>query len=189
MNSAVSDAEVVACLPMVKSIARRMRCAKTLPPSVTADDLVSSGMLGLVASALRFNPAHHASLKTFAAYRVRGAMLDYLREASPLSIDHYKDAKAGIASMPFQHSLDEVPEPAERSVDLDARILGSRLTAVIMALSTRERYIIAAYFFKDLTHKEIAVHLNVNPSRVSQLLTRAIQRIRAAIARSKGTST
>lgn len=67
-------------LPLVRQLAGRM--AYALPPQVDADDLVASGVIGLMEALDRFNPELETSFKTFATWRVRGAMLDELRRLS-----------------------------------------------------------------------------------------------------------
>src|SRR5579871_5893123 len=64
-------------LPQVRLIARRIH--ERLPESVSLDDLVSTGTLGLIAAIDRFDPRHNVKLKTYAEYKIRGAILDSLR--------------------------------------------------------------------------------------------------------------
>src|SRR5947209_4898363 len=64
-------------LPQVRLIARRIH--ERLPESVSLDDLVSTGTLGLIAAIDRFDPTHNVKLKTYAEYKIRGAILDSLR--------------------------------------------------------------------------------------------------------------
>jgi len=68
---------VVASLPFVESLARRM--ASTMPHSIDLGDLVQDGVLGLMDAALRFDPDRGIKFETFAERRVRGAMIDALR--------------------------------------------------------------------------------------------------------------
>lgn len=68
---------ILAHLPQVKLIARRIH--KHLPGSVSLDDLVSTGTLGLIAAIDRFDPNQNVKLKTYAEYKIRGAILDSLR--------------------------------------------------------------------------------------------------------------
>ncbi len=51
-----------------------------LPPCVEMDDLVSSGVVGLLDAAEKFDSTRGIKFKTYAEFRIRGAMLDYLRE-------------------------------------------------------------------------------------------------------------
>lgn len=68
---------VVATLPFVESLARRM--ASTMPHSIDLGDLVQDGVLGLIDAANRFDEARGIKFETFAERRVRGAMIDALR--------------------------------------------------------------------------------------------------------------
>src|SRR5689334_13148972 len=64
-------------LPQVKLVARRIH--ERLPVSVSLDDLISTGTLGLIAAIDRYDPTHDVKLKTYAEYKIRGAILDSLR--------------------------------------------------------------------------------------------------------------
>src|SRR5690348_10288839 len=64
-------------LPQVRLIARRIH--DRLPESVSLDDLISTGVVGLISAIDRFDPAHNVKLKTYAEYKIRGAILDSLR--------------------------------------------------------------------------------------------------------------
>lgn len=69
-------------LPLVERIARRMLVR--LPASVTWDELVSAGYLGLIEAADRFDASRASNFSAFARPRIRGAMLDSLRELDVL---------------------------------------------------------------------------------------------------------
>src|SRR3954452_7367573 len=64
-------------LPQVRLIARRIQ--ERLPDSISLDDLVSNGVLGLISAIDNFDPLHNVKLKTYAEYKIRGAILDSLR--------------------------------------------------------------------------------------------------------------
>src|SRR5437667_5220620 len=64
-------------LPQVRLIARRIQ--ERLPESISLDDLVSTGVLGLISAIDNFDPRHKVKLKTYAEYKIRGAILDSLR--------------------------------------------------------------------------------------------------------------
>ncbi len=71
-------------LPIVRRIA--MRTVRSLPPSITIDDVVSAGWLGMVEALGRRTPQMTEDhFEAFASYRVRGAILDYLRMLDPMS--------------------------------------------------------------------------------------------------------
>ena len=64
-------------LPQVRLIARRIR--DRLPENVNLEDLVSAGIVGLIAAVDQYDPAHNVKLKTYAEHKIRGAILDSLR--------------------------------------------------------------------------------------------------------------
>src|SRR5689334_3486676 len=64
-------------LPQVRLIARRIQ--ERLPDNISLDDLVSTGVIGLISAIDNFDPAHNVKLKTYAEYKIRGAILDGLR--------------------------------------------------------------------------------------------------------------
>jgi len=68
---------------LVKHIAARF--AMRLPSSVFFDELVSAGSLGLIDAVDKFDASKHVSLKTYAQYRIKGAILDELRSMDPYS--------------------------------------------------------------------------------------------------------
>src|SRR5690606_9612832 len=71
-------------LPIVRRIA--MRTVRSLPPSVTIDDIISAGWLGMVEALGRRTPdMTEDHFEAFASYRVRGAILDHLRMLDPMS--------------------------------------------------------------------------------------------------------
>jgi RNA polymerase sigma factor FliA len=65
-------------LPMVRFIARRIH--EKLPQHVQLEDLVSAGILGLMDATAKFDPAKNTQFRTYAQFRVRGAILDSLRD-------------------------------------------------------------------------------------------------------------
>ena len=64
-------------LSQVRLIARRIH--ERLPESVSLDDLISTGIVGLISAIDHFDPVHNVKLKTYAEYKIRGAILDSLR--------------------------------------------------------------------------------------------------------------
>ncbi|HTM49341.1 MAG TPA: sigma-70 family RNA polymerase sigma factor, partial [Bryobacteraceae bacterium] len=81
-STAISCAErdrlILENLPQVRLIARRIH--DKLPESVSLDDLISTGVVGLITAVDHFDPAQNVKLKTYAEYKIRGAILDSLRE-------------------------------------------------------------------------------------------------------------
>src|SRR5579871_1526317 len=64
-------------LPQVRLIARRIQ--ERLPENISLEDLVSTGVIGLISAIDNFDPTHNVKLKTYAEYKIRGAILDSLR--------------------------------------------------------------------------------------------------------------
>src|SRR5271169_1102731 len=64
-------------LPQVRLIARRIQ--ERLPENISLEDLVSTGVIGLISAIGNFDPRHNVKLKTYAEYKIRGAILDSLR--------------------------------------------------------------------------------------------------------------
>jgi RNA polymerase sigma factor FliA len=64
-------------LPQVNWIATRIH--EKLPPNIELDDLVSAGVVGLLAAIDNFDPSRNTTLRTYAEYKIRGAILDSIR--------------------------------------------------------------------------------------------------------------
>src|SRR5450631_1550640 len=81
MPGGMSDDErerlILEHLPQVRLIARRIQ--ERLPESISLDDLISTGVLGLISAIDNFDASHNVKLKTYAEYKIRGAILDSLR--------------------------------------------------------------------------------------------------------------
>lgn len=75
------DEMILSHMPQVKLLAGRLhrRC-----PQVELDDLISAGTIGLIHATDRYDESKGCLLKTLAEHRIRGAMLDYLRQTDPL---------------------------------------------------------------------------------------------------------
>src|SRR3954453_16883852 len=78
LTPALREQLILENLPQVKLIARRIH--ERVPVSVSLDDLISTGVLGLIAAIDRYDPTQDVKLKTYAEYKIRGAILDSLRE-------------------------------------------------------------------------------------------------------------
>ncbi len=80
------DQRIIEHIGLVKRIAYHL--IVRMPPNVHVDDLIQSGMLGLIEAAKNYDPSQGASFETYAGIRVRGAMLDDVRHSdwSPRSL-------------------------------------------------------------------------------------------------------
>ena len=219
-------------LPQVRLIARRI--FERLPDSVSLDDLVSTGIVGLIAAVDNFDPTHNVKLKTYAEYKIRGAILDSLRGldwAPRQQRKRSKQIESAIASaeqrlkrspneeeiadelglsLTVYHewlvkvrgvnmgSLENASAP-EGSRDLrnyiatdeensPARILERVELERLLAQSIEkmpyiERTVLRRYYHEELTLREIAKIVHLHESRVSQLKSQAILRLRSYILR------
>lgn len=226
----------MALLDSQKSIAEYAQLVKRLayqlvarlPPSVQVDDLVQAGMMGLLDAINCYDESHGAQFETYATQRIRGAMLDELREADwaprsvrrnardiELAIHHLEQAlgqppneqqiadKLGVPLAEYQgmladargHQLvhyddfenddgesiafnlaDDRPTPFQLLQDEGMR---AGLVQAITELPEREKLVMAMYYQEDLNLKEIGAVLGVSESRVCQLHSQAIMRIRS----------
>ena len=132
--SASQNRRIVAGLPFVEALARRM--ASSMPHSIDIGDLVQDGVLGLIDAAHRFDEARGIKFETFAERRVRGAMIDALRkDAWPRGVRRQR-RELDAAREALRRELGHEPSMA----DLAARV-GSdekRLSRTIVRINTIE---------------------------------------------------
>lgn len=219
-------------VPLVRRLAHHM-IAK-LPPNIELDDLIQVGMIGLTEALSRFEAAQGVQFETFATQRIRGAMLDELREGDWMSRSSRKSqkdiekavqrveqklgrspleseiaAEMGLSLSDYQSLLGKVrgtqlvyledmtrggeegdegflerhdvsdydgADPVELLRDQRLR---SALVKAIESLPEREQYIMGMYYEHDMNLKEIAAVLGVTESRICQLHSQSIARLRA----------
>lgn len=217
-------------LPQVRLIARRIQ--ERLPESISLDDLVSTGVLGLISAIDNFDPTHMVKLKTYAEYKIRGAILDSLRgldwaprqkrrrakqieaaistaeqrlKRSPsedeisaeleISLGEYHEwlveiRGLNVASLecaggePGKDLLQYLPDKGENlpSTLLERSELERILAVCIDGIPEIERTVLSLYYREELTLREIAQIVHLHESRISQLKTQAILRLRAQMA-------
>ena len=216
--------------PLVRRLAHHM-IAK-LPPSVEVDDLIQVGMIGLTEAIARFEPSQGVQFETFASQRIRGAMLDELREGDWMSrgsrksqkdIEHAVHrlqqklhrapmeseiaAELGMSLADYQHMLAKVrgtqlvyledmsgddgdndyldrhvaDEQANPLAQLQDHRMREALVEAIKHLPEREQYVMSMYYEQDMNLKEIAAVLKVTESRVCQLHSQSIARLRVKL--------
>jgi len=217
-------------LPQVRLIARRVH--ERLPNNVSLDDLISSGVVGLIAAIDHFDPKHNVKLKTYAEYKIRGAILDSLRgldwaprqkrkmarqvEAAIQAVgqrlhrEPTEEEIAGELGMELAEyqawladlqglSIATLEAAGEDGRDLleyiadDAEHLPSRLVEraelervlaeAIEQMPAMDRTVISLYYQEELTLREIAQVVHLHQSRISQLKSQAILRLRSYLAR------
>jgi RNA polymerase sigma factor for flagellar operon FliA len=217
-------------LPQVRLIARRIQ--ERLPESISLDDLVSTGVIGLISAIDNFDPSHNVKLKTYAEYKIRGAILDSLRgldwaprqkrrkakqieaavasaeqrlQRSPtedeiavelgIAIDEYHEwlveiRGLNIASLEYVSSdqgkdlLHYLPDEHEDlpSTLFERSELERLLAESIDTIPAIERTVLSLYYHEELTLREIAQVVHLHESRISQLKSQAILRLRSHLA-------
>jgi len=117
-DSGSENALVEQYLPLVRTVVGRL--AMTLPAHVSAEDLYSAGLVGLLQSLRSFNLKAGASFETFARFRIRGAVLDELRKMDWVPrLVHEKARKIQNAMAALEQRLGRPPRETEM-----ARFLG-----------------------------------------------------------------
>ncbi len=220
-------------LPQVRLIARRIH--ERLPECVSLDDLISTGTVGLISAIDRFDPALNVKLKTYAEYKIRGAILDSLRgldwaprqqrkrskqiEAAiskaeqllyrapdeeeiaaqlGLSIEVYHEWLVEIRGLNLG-SLENATPDEEDNRDLlqyisdDEEAWPSRLlerselqkllAEAIAKMTSTEQTVLSLYYYEELTLREISKIVHLHESRISQIKSQAILRLRSYIER------
>ena len=183
--------------PMVERIAHRAAATYGLPNGVDTDDLVSSGVLGLAEAFDRYDESRGVAFEAFAIPRVKGAIIDAIRDADwvprkarqrarltgvpvamLVSIDESRSSDDGDQTTAERIADDGQVEPGS---DLLAAENRRELVGALNRLPERERMIVTLHYFERVALQDIARALNVTESRVSQLHTRALRMLRAAI--------
>lgn len=187
------EARAVQHIGFAKQLVTVLMKQLRVPAHVERDDLEGAALVGLWQAARRWVPTRGAAFKTFAALRIRGAVMDHMRAEGPLSRGDLAKVKAGdLSRARYIVSLDEMMKPdgdsdavawepaAPERARLDP-LLHDRVADAIVQLPDRDRLVVARYYGGDETMKEIGVALGVNESRVSQLHARAIDRLRESL--------
>jgi len=219
--------------PMIKYVANRI--AMRLPPHIEVDDLISVGVLGLMDAISKYDSSRGAKFKTYAEFRVRGAILDELRAMDwvPRSIrqkassvdkvvqslqvklsrspeDQEVAKEMGVSLEQFHATLNETKSIPVFSLDdlgiakdsgeqqslLDClagkadadpqtqiRLIELKeiIAKAIDTLPEKERLMVSLYYYEELTMKEIGAVLEITESRVSQIHSKAVYRLRTKL--------
>ena len=234
-RSSVVDSEerqrlLIENLPEVRYIARRIH--DRLPSHISFDDLVHAGILGLIDAVDKFDPNKNVQLKSYARFRIRGAILDSLRQLdwSPRHLRRQAReieqvnrelaselgrapsepeiaARLGVELVEFQRLLGELrgldigslqgqsddglieenvavaaTRPEEDPFHLTLRAeMRAMLSQAIEELDEKERQVLGLYYLEELTMKEVGAILDIGESRVSQIHTAALIRLRSRL--------
>jgi RNA polymerase sigma factor for flagellar operon FliA len=218
--------------PMIKHLA--LRIAMRLPSHIELEDLINSGVIGLMDAIEKFDPDKGVRFETYAEFRIRGAILDELRaqdwvsrsvrqKANQLSrayaeleqklgrsaTDEEVMAELGLDRESFYKLVDrvrsislinwdeitgrekldgttgEIPSDFWKGTDpfrdLNIRRVRQVLQNAIEVLPEKERIVVSLYYYADLNMKEIGEVLDITESRISQIHTKAVLRLRGKI--------
>jgi len=177
-----------AAMALVRQIAASI--ARRLPSHVDRDELIGLGALGWAEARMRFDPNRGVPFAGFAASRIRGAILDGLRRADSLSRGDRRRARAGEGSAAPRIVSDpaEVAAAVDRSTDeldtsdhLAREQMRDELRAAVVRLSERERHVLTRHFFDEIPMRAIGEELGVTESRISQIISAALVRLRSAL--------
>ena len=103
--------------PLVRRLAHHMMAK--LPPSVEVDDLIQVGLIGLADALTRYEASQGVQFETFATQRIRGAMLDELRENDWMSRGSRKSQKdIETAMRRLEHRLGHTPKESEIAAEM-----------------------------------------------------------------------
>lgn len=213
-------------LPLVRRIA--MRTVRRLPREISLDDIIGAGWVGLVEALPRAQGMPPEEFEAYASYRVRGAILDYLRSLDPLTRKlrgasrHIEEtiraltarlgrspeeaeiaAGLGLALEPYRVLLGQIAETDAVHLELteftgahaqeaapDAvvsqRQMVDRLAEGINKLPEKHRLVVGLYYQEECTLREIGQIIGVTESRVCQIHSEAIHRLRATLGEGKG---
>ena len=146
-----NDDLVVIHAGLVKKIAHHLK--GRLPANVLLDDLIQSGMIGLLEAAKNFDGNKGASFETFAGIRIRGAMLDEIRRGDWVPRSVHRNNRAVMKAIddlnkelgrdPKDH---EIAEKLSISIDEYAQMLNDIASGKIIG-------------FEDLGVSEDVIHL------------------------------
>ncbi len=221
-------------LPLVDYVSGRL--AIGLPKNVSKDDLASYGVMGLIDAVEKFDYARGLQFETYASWRIRGAVIDGLRQGDwvPRSVrekakkveEAYQkleqqylrsvtDAEISsylqVSELEFQQMLQDIAITTVCSIDdpireeesetrlsllIDERarnpeykvnefFLKESLARAIERLTEKERTVVSLFYYEELSLSEIAEVMNLSPSRISQLHSKAILRLRGSLSRFK----
>lgn len=229
------DNMIMKYVPLVRHIVERI--ALRLPDHVSKDDLINSGIIGLMSALEKFDETREVRFETYAGFRIRGAVLDELRSRDNVSRSarskearmrevyatllerlgrHPTDEEAseylGISLEEYYKLLDDArgvcvlsgddlpPDYCEKygcydvleKIDqnnpfslLASSELKETLRDAIEALPEREKLVLSLYYYEDMTLKEIGLIMELTESRVCQIHSKAILRLKNSLKKLK----
>ena len=219
-----SEALVMAHLGMVKRVALHLKVR--IPPFMELDELIPVGMIGLLEAARSFDTSKGVEFESYALSRVRGAILDEVRQLSYLprsavafnksenEATHFLASELGRAPTQAElaeHMGDDLEEfqkkrgNAKRFETLSMEVINDEVlgiadersrqpdaivehedfmravTDAIADLPERDQLLMSLYYVEELNLKEIGEVLGVTESRISQLLSGIVKKLRVSL--------
>jgi RNA polymerase sigma factor for flagellar operon FliA len=232
VDSKLRDQLIMDYAPLIRFVAQRI--ASRLPSNIDIDDLISAGVIGLMDAIEKYDPSRDNKFKTYAEFRIRGAILDELRsqdwvprsvrdkakriertyaeleqklgrvvtdvelsDALGVDLEEYHDMVSKVKAVTML-SVDDLTAPyqQERKSLLDclessgtknpfAQLKSKSVRKILMDhiddLPEKQKLVLSLYYYEDLNLKEIGKILEVTESRVSQLHTQAVDRLRTKL--------
>ncbi len=229
VDGKLRDQLIMDYAPLIRFVAQRI--SARLPSNIEIDDLMSAGVIGLMDAIEKYDPSRDNKFKTYAEFRIRGAILDELRsqdwvprsvrdkakkidrtyaeleqrfgravsddevsDALGVEISDYYTMVSKVKAVTLL-SIDELsgPNQTERKsliecienlnsknpfTHLKSKDVRDLLVRNIEELPEKQKLVLSLYYYEDLNLKEIGRVLDVTESRVSQLHTQAVSRLR-----------
>ncbi|WP_457640234.1 sigma-70 family RNA polymerase sigma factor [Persephonella sp.] len=221
-------------LPKIQYIVQSLK-QENLPPTVTEEDLINTGVLGLIDAINKYDPEKGVKLSTYAEIRIRGHIIDSLRkldwvprnirqkarhietaileveqklgrEATPEEIAQYlgmdveeymkyaeKISNSGLISIDTKvgteddssTSLWQILSINDDTPDkyVEEEELKEIISDIISKLKERERLVITLYYYEELSMKEIGEIMGLTESRISQIHTKTMMKIKNMISK------
>jgi len=213
-------------LTLVNRIAYHLK--GRLPDSVMVDDLIQSGVIGLIEAIGKFDASQGASFETYAGIRIRGAMLDEIRKGDWTPRSVYRKSRAVSAAISKVETREsrsakdsEIAEEMEISLEEYHYILQDTNSSYLLSidepdhdelsegkivdqaptplnelseagfkqavvdqihnLPEKEKLVMSLYYDEELNLREIGMVLEVSESRVSQIHSQAIKRLKSRL--------
>lgn len=169
------------------------RIRTRLPVSVSDEELYSAGMVGLLVASRSYDPSRGAEFKTYAYHRIRGAILDELRRMDFLPRSQRERARREGCEAPAFVAIptDEDGQENLSADPIEAALENEELMATlreqILQLPEKMRIVMTLYYSEGLRMRDIGERMHLTESRVSQIHSNAVARLRRVLRSSAGT--
>jgi RNA polymerase sigma factor for flagellar operon FliA len=182
-----SPDDPIAGMALVRQIAASV--ARRLPTHIDREELVGLGTLGWAEARMRFDRSRGVPFVGFAAARIRGAILDGLRRSDTLSRgDRRRAQQTNEPTLPrivndpaeVEAAMDRAGEASDISDLLAQQEMVDELRESLGKLPERERFVLLRHFFDDAPMRVVGAELGVTESRISQIVSAAIERLRGS---------